>query len=87
MATSCGVPLNMKAARAGVKPLGVLADDDEINVLRPLVLERAILRAVKLHGAEIDVLLQLEAQAQQDALFQDAGLDLADGRPRRGKSP
>ena len=71
----------MKAARAGVKPFGVLADHREINMLRPLVLERAILRAVKFHGAEIDVLFQFESQAEQDALFQDARLHVrvADG--------
>ena len=68
--------LVLKAARAGVKPLVVLAHDHEINVLRPLVLERAVLRAVKFHGTEIDVLIQLEPQAEQDAFFQNARLDL-----------
>ena len=65
-----------KTARAGVKTFVVFAHDDKINVLRPLVLERAIQRAIKFHGAKIDVLLQLETQTEQDAFFQNARLDL-----------
>ena len=68
--------LEHKTARAGVKPLVVLAHDDKINVLRPLVLERTVNGAIKFHGAEVDVLLQLETEAQQNAFFQDARLDL-----------
>jgi hypothetical protein len=41
MATSLGVPLKTNPPRAGVEPLVVLADDDEIDVLGLLVLERA----------------------------------------------
>ena len=73
--------LEHKTARAGVKSLVVFAHDDKVNVLRPLVLQRAIGGAIKFHRTQIDVLLQLETEAQQDAFFEDAGLDLrmADG--------
>jgi hypothetical protein len=37
--------LENKAARTGVKPLVVFADDDKINILGRLVLERAEARS------------------------------------------
>ena len=47
----------------------------------PLSLSGQSCSAVKFHRAEIDVLFQLETQAEQDAFFQNARLDLrmADG--------
>ena len=71
----------LKSAGAGVEALVVFANDDEVHVFRPFVLERAILGAIKFHGAEVDVLLQFETQAQQNPLFENPGLDLrmADG--------
>ena len=42
--TSCGRALVLDAAHAGVEALGVLADDDEVDVLGPLVLQRACRR-------------------------------------------
>ena len=49
--------------------------------LGPLVLQRRVHAGVELHRAEVDVLVQLEPQPQQQALFQDARGDLrvADG--------
>ena len=73
--------LVLKTARAGVKPFVVFTHDDEINVLRPLVLERAILRAIKFHRTQVDVLFQFKTQPQQNALLQNArfNLRMADG--------
>ena len=68
--------LEHETARADVKTLVIFTDHDEINVFRPLVLERTIGGAVQLHRAQIDVLFQLETEAEQDAFFKDARLDL-----------
>ena len=78
--------LVLEAAHAGVEALGVLADDDEVDVLRPLVLEGAVDVGVELDRAQVDVLVELEAQAEEDALLQDAGRDVgvADGAEEDG---
>src|SRR3972149_5248019 len=49
-----------EAAHAAVQPLRVLAHDREVEVRRPLVLEGAVHTGVELHGAQVDVLVQLE---------------------------
>ncbi len=81
VATSCGRALVLEAAHAGVEPLGVLAHDDEVDVLRPLVLERAVHAGVELDRPQVDVLVQLEPHGEQDALLQDARrhVGVADG--------
>ena len=78
--------LENETAGAGVEALAVLAHDREINVLRPLVLERTVGGAEQFHRAEIDVLFQFEPQPQQEAFFQNAGLHLrvADGAEENG---
>ena len=63
-------------AGARVKPFGILADHDEVNVLRLPVLQRAIHAGIKLDGPKVDVLIQFEAQPQQQALLEDSGLDV-----------
>ena len=75
-ATSCGRAFEDKPAGPGVKAFVVFAHDDEVDVLRPFVLQRAEAFVIELHRAQIDVLLQLETHAQQDALFQNARLDV-----------
>ena len=77
----------MNPPDAGVKPLVVLAHDDEVNVLGLLVFERAEAFVVELDRAQVDILLQLEAGAQQDALLQDARLHVgvADGAEQDGR--
>src|SRR5439155_15605858 len=74
-------PLVLEAAHAAVQPLSVLAHDDEIDVRRALVLERAVDARIELDGAQVDVLVELEAQAEEDALLEDARFDVgvADG--------
>ena len=75
-----------EAAGAGVEALGVLADDDEVDLLGSLVAERRVDAGVELDRAQVDVEVELEAQAQQDALLEDAGLDVgvADGAEQDG---
>ena len=89
VATSCGVPLYWKPPDAAVQPLGVLAHDDEVDVLRALVLERAVDARVELHRPQVDVLVELEAQPQQDALLEDARRDVRvpDGAEVDGVEP
>src|SRR6266705_3252963 len=65
-----------KAPRSGVKSFVVFAYYDEVNVLGAFVFQRTILRAIQFHRTEIDVLLQLETQAEQNAFLQNARLDL-----------
>ena len=81
-----GRALKEVTAGAGVEAFVVLADDNEIHVLGALVLERTILGAIKADGAEIDVLFELEPEAEQDALFENAGfhLGVADGTEEDG---
>jgi len=61
-----------EAAPARVEALVVLPHHHEVDVLGPLVLQRAFHARVELHRAQVDVLLQLEAQAQQQALLEHA---------------
>ena len=67
-----GRALEDKAAGAGIEALVVLTHHHKINILRRLVLERTEPVVIQLHWPQVDVLFQLEPQAQQDALFQDA---------------
>ena len=72
-----------KPAGASVKPLVVFAHDNEIDVFRFFALQRAEPLVEQLDRAKVDVLLQLEAQPQQDALLEDARLDV--GMPDRAE--
>ena len=54
------------AADVDVGPLGVLAEDHEVDVLLRPVLERAEPRVVELDRAEVDVEVEPEAGAEQD---------------------
>src|ERR1035438_3528731 len=47
-------------------------DDDEVNVLGLLAFERTEALVVEFDRAQIDVLLQLEPGAEQDAFFENA---------------
>ena len=76
-----------ESADAGVQSLVVLAHDYEVNMLGLLVFERAEAFVVKPDRAQVDILLQLEAGAEQDALFEDARLHvgMADGAEEDGR--
>src|SRR6185503_16084654 len=64
--------LEHETARTGVKALVVFAHHDEVNVRRPFVLQRTEPVVVELYRAKVDVLLELEAEPQEDALLQNA---------------
>ena len=74
VAISFGVPVRSDAAVADVRTLGALADDDEVDAVRgdPLDGQRALHPGVELGRAQVDVLLQGEAQRQQHAALEDA---------------
>ena len=81
MATSSGVPFLRKPPDPDVQAFHVLPHDHEVDVLGPLVRQRRLHVRVQPHGPQVDVLVQLEAQAQEDPLLEDAGLHvgMADG--------
>jgi hypothetical protein len=55
-------------------------------VLRPFVLERGLHIGIQLHRPQVDVLIEGEARLEQNAYFQNAGLDvgMADGAQENG---
>ena len=59
-----------QAAHAGIHAAAVLADAAVIDLLRALVLDGAFHAGIEAHGPEVDVLVQLEAELQENALFQ-----------------
>ena len=71
-----GCSLPGKSPRAHVKIFVVFPDDDHIDVVGPFALDRAIDTWVKLNRSEVDVLLEIEAQAQEDSFFQNARRDV-----------
>ena len=75
-----------EAAGPAVEVFGVFADDDEVDVIGTLVLEGRLDAGEKLHGAEVDVLVEAEAEVEQQLALEDAGGDLgvADGAEEDG---
>src|SRR5207237_7897437 len=63
-----GSALPQDATGPGVQALGVLAKDDELEVLAPLSLQRAEPVVDQDAGAQVDVQVQLEAHREEDAL-------------------
>ena len=63
-----------RAAVAGVRALGALADDHEVDVTlaQHRVGERRGRARVEARGAEVDVVVELEAQLEQQAPLEDA---------------
>ena len=74
------------AADAGVDAAGVFTHDHEVNVRGSLVFERGFHVGIQLHRPQVDVLIKREARLEQDAHFQNAGLDVrvADGAQEDG---
>ena len=70
MATSAGVPTRRRAAVAGVGALGALADDDEVDLAG--VGQRRRDAGVDPRGSQVDVVVELEAQPQQQPALEDA---------------
>ncbi len=77
VAISCGVPARTHAAVAAVEPLGALADHDEVD--RPAAGHRVGQRGrharVQLGRAQVDVVVEGEAQLQQQAALEQAAGD------------
>ena len=69
------------AAGARVKTFGVLAHDDKVDVLGALARQRRFDAGIELDGAQVDVEVELETEAEKDAFFEDPRLDvgMADG--------
>ena len=66
MAISSARALLEVAADAGVEALGVLAEHEHVDVRRALALERRQPLVEQPHRAQVDVEVELEAQAEQD---------------------
>ena len=49
-----------KATDAAIEVFGILADDNEINVIRPATGKRCLHTGIQLDRTEIDVLIQLK---------------------------
>ena len=69
------------ATHATVEILRVLADDDEVDVLRAASGQRRLDAGEQFHRAKIDVLIEFEPQFEKQALLENTGGDLrvADG--------
>ena len=66
------MPYFRKPPAPGVEALGVLPHHHEVDVLGALVLQGRLHPGIEDHGPQVDVLVQLEAGVEQDALLQDA---------------
>src|SRR6185369_9094141 len=78
--------LEDKSPGPGIKAFVIFANHYEIDVLRFLVLQGAETLVIEFNRAEVDVLLQLEPGAQEDAFLQDTRLDVRvpDGAEQNG---
>ena len=65
-----------EASGADVEILCILPHNHEINVFRSLVLQGAVDSLVELHRAQVDVLLELEAELEQQPLLEDSRSDV-----------
>jgi hypothetical protein len=74
-------PLAMEPTRARVEPLGVLAHHDEVHVLFRVGRHERPHTRVPDHRAEVHVLVELEADPQEQVAFKDPGphARIADG--------
>ena len=68
-------PLPVEAAGARVQALGVLTNDDEVHVLFRVTGHQRLNPRVANHGAQVDVLVQLEPDLQQQVALEDPGSD------------
>ena len=71
VAISCGVPVRRRAAVAGVRALGALADDDEVDVGAAGQRGRGVRE--ELRRTQVDVVVEGEAELQQQPALQHAG--------------
>ena len=71
-----GRSLHHDAAHAGVDAARVLADDDVVHRLGRDARDRRRDAGVELHRAQVDVLVEVEAELEEDVLLEDAGGDV-----------
>lgn len=71
VATSWGGALANRAAVARVRALGALADDHEVDLR--LAGERGLHAREQLGGPQVDVVVEGEAELEQEAALQDTG--------------
>ncbi len=76
LATSSGVFFFRNPPTPQYKSSVFSRDYDEIDIGRALVLQRSFDTGEQLHGAEIDVLVELEAEFEEESFFQNAGGDV-----------
>ncbi len=67
-----GRALVLEPAHVAVQPLRVLPHHHEVDLLGALVLERALDAGVELDRPQVDVLVELEANTEEEPLLQDA---------------
>ena len=81
-----GSSLLEDAASIGVNPLGVFAEDDEIDVLRFDSLQRAKCSIQQSDRAHVGIEVHFEAHPEQDFFGMDIGLDprVAEGADEDG---
>ncbi len=72
MATSSAVPLR-EATGADIEVFVVLADDDHVDVVGLFALDRAFDAGEELNGAEVDILVKVEAEPQEDSFLEHTG--------------
>jgi hypothetical protein len=70
-----GRTLACEATRADVEVLIIFTDDHHVDLIGALVTERSADAGIELDGAEIDIETQLKTEAEEQALFEDAGRD------------
>ena len=63
--------LAMEASRARVQALGVLADDDHVDVLLGMARHEGLDAGIALDRTQVHVLVELEAQAEQQIPLED----------------
>src|SRR5262249_27034122 len=75
-----------KALHAAVEVLGGFADDDQGDAFRPFVFGWGLEAGEQLHRAEVDVLVEAEAEVEEELALEDAGGDIgvADGAEEDG---
>ena len=83
VAISFGRPLAEEPALAGVGALGVLPDDDHVDVVGALAGQGRRGAGEEADGPEVDVEVELEAQPQEQPPLEDAGRDV--GRAHRAE--
>ena len=71
-----GCSLAREPPCSDVEVFVVLADDDHVDVVGPLAFDRALNTRIEMHGPQVDILVEVESEAEQDSLLENAGGDV-----------